>query len=56
LPAPDNIVVLQSRPETVWTQKQKEEAENKPKKKAQAGVYGILGTLMTPVQTGVKKE
>lgn len=56
LPAPNNVVVLQSRPETVWTQKQKEDADNKQKKKAQTGVYGVLGTLMTPVQTGVKKK
>lgn len=54
--APDNVVVLQSRPETVWTQKQKEAAANKPKKKVKMGVYGILGTLMTPVKTGVKKK
>ncbi len=56
LEAPNNVVVLQSRPETVWTQKQKEEANNKPKKNIQTGVYGVLGTLMTPVKTGVKKE
>jgi len=56
LSAPNNVVVLQSRPETVWTQKQKEEAENKPKKEVKTGVYGVLGTLMTPVKTGVKKE
>lgn len=56
LEAPDNVVVLQSRPETVWTQKQKADAEGKPKKKVQTGVYGVLGTLMTPVKTGVKKK
>ena len=56
LAAPDNVVVLQSRPETVWTQKQKADAENKPKKKVQTGVYGVLGTLMTPVKTGIKKK
>ena len=56
LSAPNNVVVLQSRPETVWTQKQKEAAKNKPKKKIKTGVYGILGTLMTPMKTGVKKK
>ncbi|MFK7805925.1 MAG: PEP/pyruvate-binding domain-containing protein [Anaerolineae bacterium] len=56
LEAPNNVVLLQSRPETVWTQKQAEEAANKPKKKIQTGVYGILGTLMTPTKTGVNKK
>lgn len=47
LPEGENLVALQSRPETVWSQKKAAE-----KKKSYAtGIEGVLGTLMAPVHT-----
>ncbi|MEM7112238.1 MAG: PEP/pyruvate-binding domain-containing protein [Chloroflexota bacterium] len=51
LPAPDNVVVLQSRPETVWSRK-------KQKSVVTGGMFGMTGmvnTLIKGVKTGVKK-
>ena len=48
LPAGENVTLLQSRPETVWSQKTIE------KKKAVTGMEGILNTLMNPI--GTKKS
>jgi pyruvate,water dikinase len=43
LPEDDGVVALQSRPETIWSQKAK---AAKPLK---TGVEGVLGTLMSPL-------
>ena len=48
LPAGENVTLLQSRPETVWSQKTIE------KKKAVTGMEGIINTLMNPI--GTKKS
>ena len=49
LPVGQDIVLLQSRPETVWSQRQAAES-----KSYSTGVLGVLGTLMTPLK--VKKD
>jgi pyruvate,water dikinase len=50
LPAPNNVVVLQSRPETVWSQKKRETVST-----AQSfGMTGLINTLIKGVETGVK--
>ncbi|MBM4422263.1 MAG: HAD-IIA family hydrolase [Chloroflexi bacterium] len=46
LPAPDNVVLLQSRPETVWSRK----APASGTANRQTGVAGVLATLLTPVR------
>ena len=46
LPAPDNVVVLQSRPETVWSRKPK-------KKVSKPGMFGMSGMVDTLIK-GVK--
>jgi pyruvate,water dikinase len=46
LPEGENLVALQSRPETVWSQKKSAGA----KKTYAIGIAGVLGTLMAPVQ------
>ncbi len=46
LPDGENLVALQSRPETVWSQKAKA-----PKKSYAMGLEGVVGTLLAPVQT-----
>lgn len=46
LPEGENLVALQSRPETVWSQK-KPAAVNKT---YETGIAGVLQTLMAPVQ------
>ena len=45
LPAGENLLALQSRPETVWSQK----AQAAPKKTYAMGIEGVLGTLMSPL-------
>jgi pyruvate, water dikinase len=44
LPQDQNVVMLQSRPETVWSQKKKA-----PVAKAETGVASVLSTLMAPM-------
>lgn len=46
LPEGENLVALQSRPETVWSQKKSDGT----KKTYEIGIAGVLGTLMAPVQ------
>jgi pyruvate, water dikinase len=46
LPIGQNIVLLQSRPETVWSQKKAE-----PNTTIKTGMEGILNTLMNPIGT-----
>ena len=46
LPAPDNIVLLQSRPETVWSQK----PQQKETKTVTTGIEGVVGTLLNPMK------
>ena len=45
LPEGENLVALQSRPETVWSQKKKQTTAS-----YETGIAGVLGTLMAPVQ------
>jgi pyruvate, water dikinase len=45
LPEGENLVALQSRPETVWSQKKKQTTAI-----YETGIAGVLGTLMAPVQ------
>jgi len=47
LPEGDNLVALQSRPETVWSQKAKE----KPKNTYATGISGIVSALNNPIGT-----
>ncbi|MBI4769750.1 MAG: phenylphosphate synthase subunit beta [Chloroflexi bacterium] len=51
LPPDENIVILQSRPETVWSQKQRTIAGNHA-----TGVEGVLATLLTPVRVKVARK
>jgi pyruvate,water dikinase len=44
LPSEDGVVALQSRPETIWSQKKKAAG-----KSFATGVEGVLGTLMSPL-------
>lgn len=46
LPDGENLLALQSRPETVWSQKK---AEAKPKAAYALGMAGIVGTLNNPI-------
>jgi pyruvate,water dikinase len=46
LPEGENLVALQSRPETVWSQKKPTAA----KQTYEVGIAGVLGTLLAPVQ------
>lgn len=46
LPEGENLVALQSRPETIWSRKKAEE----PKKTYATGMLGIVGTLNSPLQ------
>ena len=52
LSAPDNVVLLQSRPETVWSQKQRRSVSA-----GSSGGFmdGIVSTLLSPVHTREKK-
>ena len=52
LPAPDNVVMLQSRPETVWSQKQAESVSKS------SGDYmsSIVSTLLSPMHGKSKSE
>jgi pyruvate,water dikinase len=45
LPEGNNLVALQSRPETVWSQRKSAEAN----KSYETGIAGVLGTLLAPV-------
>jgi pyruvate,water dikinase len=45
-PDGDNLVALQSRPETVWSQKKNSAA----RENYAIGIEGVLGTLMAPLQ------
>jgi|GEM_PF-154581 pyruvate,water dikinase len=47
LPEPNNVIVLQSRPETVWSQKQK--AAPRGDFVPQFGIHSVLNTLMAPL-------
>lgn len=49
LPEGENLLALQSRPETIWSQKKKE----KPKSPYTIGMMGIVNTLNNPI--GAKK-
>ncbi|MEM7343302.1 MAG: PEP/pyruvate-binding domain-containing protein [Chloroflexota bacterium] len=51
LPAPNNVVILQSRPETVWSQKKQESVSTSQP----FGMAGMINTLIKGVETGVKK-
>lgn len=53
LPAEQCVVVLQSRPETVWSRKK---PAKKPKTSYMTGMAGILNTLYKPMKTGFKKK
>ena len=44
LPSDDGVVALQSRPETIWSQKKKPTDQ-----RFAVGVEGVLGTLMSPL-------
>lgn len=46
LPEGENLVALQSRPETVWSRRKQGAA----KQMFETGVAGVLGTLLAPVQ------
>lgn len=45
LPPPHNVVILQSRPETVWSQKQV-----RPTALPAAGIAGVIDTLLAPLK------
>jgi pyruvate,water dikinase len=45
LPDGANLVALQSRPETAWSQKKAQA----PAKTYAMGIEGVLGTLMSPL-------
>lgn len=45
LPAGENLLALQARPETIWSQKPKE----KPKSAYMTGMMGIVNTLNNPI-------
>jgi pyruvate,water dikinase len=45
LPEGENLLALQSRPETIWSQKKKE----KPKSSYMTGMMGIVNTLNNPI-------
>jgi pyruvate,water dikinase len=47
LPEGANLVALQSRPETIWSQK----AKNKPKNSYATGMAGIVSALNNPIAT-----
>jgi pyruvate,water dikinase len=44
LPDGDNVVVLQSRPETVWSRK-----KTGPRRTYAVGIEGVIGTLLAPL-------
>jgi pyruvate, water dikinase len=46
LPAGENLVALQSRPETVWSQ----QIGRTPQKIYATGIEGVLGTLLSPLK------
>ncbi|NTU79912.1 MAG: phenylphosphate synthase subunit beta [Chloroflexales bacterium] len=46
LPFPENLVILQSRPETVWSQR----ARSRLSASGASGVEGVLASLLTPVR------
>jgi pyruvate, water dikinase len=46
LPAGENLVALQSRPETVWSRK----IGRMPQKTYATGIEGVLGTLLSPLK------
>jgi pyruvate, water dikinase len=48
---PDNVVVLQSRPETVWSQRVRSINANH-----QTGVEGVAATLLVPVRVSIKRQ
>jgi len=52
LDPPDNVVLLQSRPETVWSQKERP----KVAKQGQGMMDGIVSTLLNPVHTRSKSS
>jgi pyruvate,water dikinase len=45
LPDGENVVILQSRPETVWSRKKIAQA-----KTYAMGIEGVIGTLLAPLQ------
>ena len=52
LPPPDNVVVLQSRPETVWSRQERASiSKGRP-----AGLAGMIDTMMRGVKTGLEPE
>lgn len=52
LPFPENVVVLQSRPETVWSQR----ARTPVSANGKTGVEGVLSSLLTPVRIKPKRD
>ena len=49
LPDRANLVALQSRPETVWSQKK----ASTEKKSYSMGIEGVIGTLLAPIHTKI---
>jgi pyruvate,water dikinase len=49
----DSVVLLQSRPETVWSNKK---AGTTPAKTYATGIEGVLGTLMSPLASREKRN
>ena len=52
LAAPDNVVLLQSRPETVWSNKKRKSISTA----GSFGMTGMVNSLLKGVKTGVKKD
>lgn len=52
LPAPDNVVLLQSRPETVWSQRPRGPVTANH----QTGVQGVLASLLVPIRIKPKAD
>ena len=52
LPAGENVILLQSRPETVWSQKKRKTVA----KQGQGFMDGIVSTLIAPVHSRSKSS
>lgn len=52
LPAPNNVVVLQSRPETVWSRKERQSVTTT----SATGIAGVVDTLIAGIKTGQRNE
>jgi pyruvate,water dikinase len=49
----DGVVLLQSRPETVWSNKK---TQATPARTYATGIEGVLGTLMSPLASREKRN